>query len=118
MGYPKYVQVTFGKSMLRWGQFGRVLTLVMLVASCGGPSVRMMGVSSTRVTVESSVFEVYVKGNVAQAVRTNFEFPARTGTIFPRARIAIEQASGCPIRENAMSGDAALITAELNCARD
>lgn len=92
-----------------------LLILAFLSAACSGPGVQMMGVSGQEVTVEGSVFTVYVKGNAAEAVRTSFEFPARIGIVFPRARIAIEQVSGCRIPDGNLHGDAALIRARIVC---
>ncbi|WP_423988299.1 hypothetical protein [Halocynthiibacter sp.] len=89
--------------------------MALLSAACSGPGVRMMGVSGQEVTVEGSLFTVYIKGNAAEAVRTSFEFPARISTVFPRARIAIEQVSGCRIPDGNLHGDAALIRARIVC---
>jgi len=91
------------------------VSILSVLVACDGPSPRMIGSLGNTVVVGGSVFEVYVKGNVAEAVRTNFEFPAKIDTIFPRARIAIEQVSGCSIQENGLFGDAALIRAKLDC---
>jgi len=89
--------------------------LLCLMSACSGPGVQMAGIQGQKVTVQGSGFTVYIRGERAQAVRTDFEFPARISDIFPKAAIAIEQVSGCSVRPSGMSGDAALIRAKLDC---
>lgn len=91
-----------------------ILCALMLTA-CNGPSRDMRGATMTEITVEGADFRVFISGNRAQAVRTNFEFPANVRTVFPRAIIAMETVSGCRIDPATVTGDAAMISAPLFC---
>lgn len=87
--------------------------LTILVSACAGGSPHFMGIPPTRVEVGGSVFAVRVKGRLAEAVRINPQYAPRMGPIGDRAAIAIEQVSGCAVRE--IRGDQALILGILDC---
>ncbi len=92
--------------------FPLVLVLTTL-AACSGGSPHFMGTPATVVEVEGSTFAVRVKGDLAEAVRTNPQYAPRMGPIGGRAAQAMEQVSGCKVRE--IRGDQALILGILDC---
>lgn len=88
---------------------------VICLAGCNGPGVALIGTPAQTVTVEGATFNVFVKGERAEAVRTNFEFGATVRSVFPRAIQAMEQVSGCNVLRESVVGDPAHIKADLNC---
>ncbi len=87
--------------------------LILNLPGCDGGSPHFMGIEPTRVEVEGSVFAVRVKGRLAKAVRINPQYAPRMGPIGGRAATAMEQVSGCTVRE--IRGDQALILGILDC---
>jgi hypothetical protein len=68
------------------------------------------------VTVDGARFSVRVAGNAATAVRLNFDMRgARRSVMLPIAGLAIEQASGCRVRDGTLTGDGAMAEARLDC---
>jgi hypothetical protein len=65
------------------------------------------------VTVDGSTFDVRVRGELAEAIRTNMEYAPRFGVIRERAGRAMAMVSGCEVRE--VRGDQALATGILRC---
>lgn len=94
--------------MTRW-----LIPLLLLLPACDGGSPHFMGIEPTRVTVDGSTFAVRVKGDLAEAVRINPQYAPRMGPIGGRAARAMEQVSGCTVRE--IRGDQALILGLLAC---
>lgn len=90
-----------------------LLLCLGLLAACNTPGPGFRGVPATQVTVDGSVFDVRVRGNTAEAIRTNRQYAPRPGPIETRARLAISQVSGC--RVSRLKGDAAVIHARLAC---
>lgn len=88
---------------------------MVLCSGCNGPSPALRDANGVPVVVEGSEFLIYRRGIRVEAVRTNFEFPATVKSIFPKAAVAIERATGCPPHLATMTGDAAHIKADLNC---
>ena len=60
-----------------------------------------------------STFDVRVTDRLGEAIRTNAEYAPRFGTIAGRAKVAIEQVSGCSVKE--MRGDQAHSLGILEC---
>ncbi|WP_259990547.1 hypothetical protein [Sulfitobacter sp. S190] len=83
------------------------------LAACntGGPHFR--GLPATVVTVEGSTFAVRVRGELAEAIRTNSQYAPRLGPIRARAAQAMAQVSGCPVIE--VRGDQAQALGILDC---
>ena len=77
----------------------RILSIVCLTAvtACDGPSPEFFGVEGTPISIDGSDFVVRVKGERAEAVRTNFARPSEFAAIMQRAFVAIESVSGCSI---------------------
>ncbi len=91
-----------------------ILMGVALVA-CNTPGPHFRGLPATRVTVDGSTFDVRVRDRLAEALRVNMEYAPRFGPIRDRARVAMEQVSGCKVTE--VRGDQALATGLLDCGR-
>ena len=91
----------------------RFLVLFALLAACNTPSPHFKGIAPVRITVDGSVFDVRVRGNLAEAIRTNSQYAPRFGPIQARAAFAMARVSGCKVRK--VTGDAALATGHLSC---
>lgn len=94
---------------MRW--FAIVLSLVL--AACNAPSPYFGSVPATRVAIGGAVFDVRVRGDLAEAMRINRQYAPRLHGIAPLAEQAMQQVSGCMVRE--LSGDAALVLGVLDC---
>jgi len=93
--------------------FGFVVPLVL--ASCDSPHPAFMRVESQTIKVQGSTFQIRIREDRAEAIRTNFERVPKIGDIFPKAARAMEIASGCDVVPASMKGDPALMTARLDC---
>lgn len=94
----------------------KILILLLALsglAACNTPGPHFRDVPPTRVTVEGSVFDVRVKGDLAEAMRVNTEYAPRFGPIRQRAAFAMAQVSGCRVVD--VLGDQALATGQLSC---
>lgn len=89
------------------------LALVLALAACNTPSSHFRGAHVTQVAVEGSVFDVRVRGNLAEALRVSHEYAPRFGPIRSRAWFAMAQVSGCRVVE--VLGDQAQATGILAC---
>lgn len=87
----------------------------MILTGCDTPGPHFRDVAPQRVVVNGSAFDVRVRGNLAEAIRTNAEYAPRLGRIADRARVAIEQVSACPVRE--VRGDQAYVVGILECGQ-
>ena len=87
----------------------------LFLSACNTPGRYFRGIAPTRVEVGGSVFDVRVRGDLAEAIRVNPQYAPRLGPIRARAAIAIAQVSGC--RVEGVLGDQALLTARLDCNR-
>lgn len=90
----------------------RVLALLML-AACSAGTPHFRDLPATRVAVNGSVFDVRLRGDLAEAVRVNSQYAPRLGPIRDRAALAMAQVSGCPIAD--VLGDAAVTVGVLAC---
>ena len=66
------------------------LASIWLVVSCGMPSRYVRDQPATRVSVGGSVFDVRVRGDLAESVRINRQYAPRLGPIGGRAAVAME----------------------------
>lgn len=96
------------------GMIRLLLCLCLGVAACNMAGPYFRGVPVTRVTVDGSVFDVRVRGDLAEAQRQNAEYAPRFGPIRMRAAFAMEQVSGCIVRE--VQGDQALAIGKPSCS--
>ncbi|SFT33252.1 hypothetical protein [Sedimentitalea nanhaiensis] len=94
--------------MFRW-----LFIALTLLAACGGPSPYFRAAPATRITVADSVFDVRVRGALAEAVRINPQYAPRFGPIRGRAAFAMAKVSGCKVVE--IRGDQAVATGVLSC---
>lgn len=88
-----------------------LLTLVLASCNTAGPHFR--GLQATTVTVDGSTFDVRVRGELAEAIRTNSEYAPRFGPIRERAGRAMALVSGCEVKE--VRGDQSQATGILRC---
>ncbi|MDF1726725.1 MAG: hypothetical protein P1U53_03145 [Sulfitobacter sp.] len=86
-----------------------------LLAACNTPGPHFRGLPATTVTVQGSTFDVRVRDELAEAIRTNSEYAPRFGPIRDRARIAMAQVSGCRVKE--VRGDQAQAIGILDCKK-
>lgn len=91
------------------------LLLLGLVAACSSSHPHFMGVQMQVIEVQGSTFQIRIKDELAEAIRTNFEYVPKTGDIFPKAKEAMEIASGCTVVPDSIKGDPALMVAKLKC---
>lgn len=95
-----------------WGMI-RVLALLLLLAACNTAGPQFRGLPATTVTVDGSTFDVRVRDNRAEAIRTNVEYAPRFGPIRERAGKAMAMVSGCKVVD--VGGDQAMAVGRLNC---
>ncbi len=89
------------------------LLLLTILAACNTAGPYFQGVPPTRITVDGSVFDVRVRGDLAEAIRINAEYAPRFGPIRDRAAQAMAMASGCRVGD--LRGDQAQSIARLEC---
>lgn len=96
-------------------RFSHILVSCLCLAACNTAGPHFRGLPATRVTVEGSVFDVRVRGELAEAIRVNTQYAPRFGPIRERAGVAMAQVSGCSVKE--VRGDQALATGLLDCGK-
>lgn len=92
-----------------------MLFLLICLAACSTAGPHFRGLPATTVTVDGSTFDVRVRGELAEAIRTNSEYAPRFGPIRERAGRAMAMVSGCEVKE--VRGDQAQATGILKCGR-
>lgn len=92
-----------------------LLAALAVLISCNTAGPHFRGLPATSVTVQGSTFDVRVRGELAEAIRTNMEYAPRFGPIRERAGMAMAMVSGCEVRE--VRGDQALATGILKCGK-
>jgi hypothetical protein len=92
-----------------------LLIFLLLLVACNTAGPHFRGLPATTITVDGSTFDVRVRGELAEAIRTNGEFAPRFGPIRDRAGRAMAQVSGCEVR--AVRGDQAQATGILRCGK-
>lgn len=91
----------------------RAILLLTVLSACNSPGPHFRDLPATRVTIDGSVFDVRVRGELAEAVRVNGEYAPRLGPISGRAAQAMSAVSGCHVTE--VRGDQAQVTGILEC---
>ncbi len=86
---------------------------IVLLSACGTPGPYFRSAPVTRIAVDGSVFDVRVRGDLAEAIRMNVQYAPRFGPIRARAAFAMAKASGCRVTE--VRGDQAVATGILAC---
>ncbi|MEY8830940.1 hypothetical protein AB9K34_21425 [Sedimentitalea sp. XS_ASV28] len=90
-----------------------VLLLLPWLGACNAPASYFHGIPATRVTVAGSIFDIRVRGDLAEAIRVNPQYAPRPGPLPAKARFAMAQVSGCKVVR--VRGDQAQMTGELSC---
>lgn len=90
-----------------------ILALLLGLAGCGTPGRYFHGIPATRVSVAGSVFDIRVRGDLAEAIRVNPQYAPRLGPLPERAGFGMAQVSGCTVVR--VLGDQAQMTGELSC---
>ncbi|WP_424832619.1 hypothetical protein [Ruegeria sp.] len=88
----------------------------LFLTACSGGTPHFRDQPATRVSVNGSIFDVRVRGELAEAVRVNPQYAPRLGPIRDRAALAMAQVSGCPLLD--VLGDAAVTVGVLGCDRE
>ena len=91
----------------------RALLSLLILAGCNTPGPHFQTVPATRVRVGEMVFDVRVRGDLAEAMRINTQWAPRLSGVQGPAAAAMAHVSGCRVRET--SGDQALILGVLDC---
>ncbi|MEH6645188.1 hypothetical protein [Sulfitobacter sp.] len=91
------------------------LTLVVPLVACNTAGPHFRGLPATTITVDGSTFDVRVRGELAEAIRTNSEYAPRFGPIRERAGRAMAMVSGCEAEE--VRGDQSKATGILKCGK-
>lgn len=95
--------------------FCALLLVVAGLAACNSPSAYFRAAPVSRIAVDGSVFDVRVRGTLAEAIRVDSQYAPRFGPIRARAGLAMELVSGCPVKR--VLGDQAQATGKLSCPR-
>ncbi len=90
-----------------------VISLLFLLAACTGGQGHFAGAKLTRVSLEGAVFEVRLRGNLAEAIRINPQYAPRLGPLRALAEEAMAVASGCEV--TTVLGDQAVMIGVLDC---
>lgn len=96
---------------MKWLTF--FAALAAFLAACNTPGPHFRGLPARTVTVDGSTFDVRVRGELAEAIRTNAEYAPRFGPIKDRAARAMAQVSGCRVER--VAGDQAQAIGFLDC---
>ncbi|MFD0859124.1 hypothetical protein [Roseovarius aquimarinus] len=92
-----------------------LLAAAVMLMACNTPGPGFRGVEAQRISLGGDVFDVRVDGLRAEAMRLNARWAPRLSSAAPNGALAIEKVSGCKVR--ALDGDAALMTARLDCGQ-
>ena len=93
-----------------------ILIGIMFVTSCNTAGPHFRGLPPTTVTVDGSTFDVRVRDELAEVIRTNSEYAPRFGPIRERASRAMAMVSGCEVLE--VRGDQSQATGILRCGKE
>ena len=91
-----------------------ILTALTL-AGCNAPGVDFWGGTTSKQAAGGHSFSVTIASDRAEAYRTNPARKLSRAQVFESAALAMEQASGCTVPRNTLTGDVARIEAELIC---
>ncbi|WP_299025427.1 hypothetical protein [uncultured Sulfitobacter sp.] len=89
--------------------------VVVLLVGCNTAGPHFRGLPATTVTVDGSTFDVRVRDELAEAIRTNMEYAPRFGVMRERAGRAMALVSGCEVKE--VRGDQSQATGILRCGK-
>lgn len=93
----------------------RWLCVLMCLSGCSAGGVDVWGGTSEVVEAGGYRFKVIYTSDRAEAYRLTTRLRPKSRQVFAAARVAMEQASGCRVVQSTISGDVALIEADLLC---
>ncbi len=93
----------------------RWIAIALLLAACNTPSPAFRGIPAERITVGPSTFDVRQSGNRVELIRISPEPVRSLRQVAPRAEVAVEQATGCPLIRDSLRGEATLMVGRLAC---
>lgn len=96
-------------------RFSVIMCLFNALVSCSSATRQFSGIDPVRVTIERSVFDVYVNGNEVQIIRMNIEILPDFAMMAAREISAMEKVTGCRVVRTSFSGDQAMATARVEC---
>lgn len=92
-----------------------ILLFAGLLAGCDSPSPQFMRGERFEAEVDGSRFTIWRQGDAVEIYRTSPEVLPRMSAVFAKAEVAVRQTTGCAIASGSFKGDAALMTAGLDC---
>lgn len=93
----------------------QILFAAALLAGCDSPSPQFMRGERYEAEVSGSRFTVWRQGDAVEIYRTSPEVLPRMSEVFAKAEVAVRQTTGCAVASGSFKGDAALMTAALDC---
>lgn len=93
------------------------LIVVIALPGCDSPSMAFQGVPAQSITIGPSTFSVRVRGDRVESLRISREWRPSESVVLSRAAMAMEQATGCPLRSGSLTGDQAIQRALLACGK-
>lgn len=87
--------------------------LVLILSCCDTPGLRHMGVAPLQRSVGGMSFDIRVRDNLAEAIRTNSMWRPRMSEVAKNGSQAIAQATGCHVAW--VRGDPSVLLAGLDC---
>jgi len=91
------------------------LALAATLAACASPSPQLMRGQKLEAEVAGSRFTIWRKGEMVEIYRTSPEMLPRLSEVMAKAEIAVTRVTGCAVTSGSLAGDAALMTATLDC---
>jgi hypothetical protein len=91
-----------------------IVVSILLLAGCVSETRHFRGGDPVRLTVDGSSFDIRLRGNLAEAIRTNPQYAPRLGPLRARAGFAMAQVSGCEV--TGVLGDQSVLTGILDCS--
>jgi hypothetical protein len=101
--------------MITGTRLSPLLFAAALLAGCDSPSPQFMRGERFEAEVEGSRFTIWRQGEAVEIYRTSPEVLPRMSEVFAKAATAVRQTTGCGIAPDTFKGDAALMTAALDC---
>ncbi len=90
-----------------------LVLLLILQGACHAPTKHFRQSPVSRIAVDGALFDVRVRGNLAEAIRRNPQYAPRLGPLRDQAGFAMARVSGCRVRD--VLGDQALMVGVLDC---
>jgi len=91
------------------------LVLAASLAACASPSPQMMRGQKFQAKVAGSSFTIWRSGDAVEIYRTSPEMIPRLSEVMAKASVAVSRVTGCAVKQGSLAGDAALMTAKLDC---